>query len=144
MKWKYHIPHTWDPPSRRMGWADVWLLPDDLSYEGDSLWLTIDALGGGADDMDPGEFRQEALKKLGDRDFWIKTGDDVCSVKDCDMIVRVEDFNRAEFLVWVQKWIEGQGWNFSGLTEAGFKDFQDSNGMARIVKAIKAKQGRSD
>jgi hypothetical protein len=144
MKWKYHIPHTWEPPSQRMGWADVWLLPDDPAYDGDSVWLTIDALGGGADDMEPGEFRREALEKLGGRDFWIKTADDASSAKDCDMIVRAENFDRAEFLVWVQKWIESQGWQFSSLLQAPFEEFENSNQMARTVKAIKDRQTRSD
>ena len=127
-----------------MGWADVWLLPDDPAYQGDSAWLTIDALGGGPDDMGPGEFRREALEKLRDRDFWVKSGDDASSVKDCDMIVRAENFDRAEFLVWVQKWLESRGWEFSGLMEAPFEDFENSNDMARTVKAIKESQGRSD
>jgi hypothetical protein len=144
MKWRYHIPHTWEPPSQRMGWADVWLLPDDPGYHGESIWLTIDALGGGADDMDRGEFREEALNKLGDFDFWIRTSDDTSTLKDCDMIVRAEDFDRAEFLGWVQKWIETQGLKFSGLVEAGFKEFENSNEMARTVKAIKERQNRSD
>jgi len=144
MKWKYHIPHAWDPPSQRMGWADVWLLPEDPTYDGESVWLTIDALSGGADDMNPGEFRHEALLKLGDRDFWIRTGDESSTVKDCDMIVRAEDFDQTEFLSWVQKWIEAQGWPFSGLVAGGFKEYENSNGMARTVKAIKDRQSRSD
>ncbi len=43
MKWKYFIPHTWDSPTSRQTWAEVWLLPDDPNYRGDSVWLTIDA-----------------------------------------------------------------------------------------------------
>ncbi len=140
MKWKYHIPHTWDPATLRMGWADVWLLPDDAGYDGGSIWLTIDALAGGADDMAAGEFRQEALRKLGDRDFWIRTGDDTGSPKDCDMIVRAEDFDRAEFLGWVKKWIESHGWTVSALTEAPFECFENTNDMARTVKAIRRTQ----
>lgn len=140
MKWKYHIPHTWEPPTQRMGWADIWLLPDDPAYDGESLWLTIDALSGGADDMEPGEFRQEALQKLGDRDLWIRCGDDACTAKDSDMIVHAEDFDRTEFLGWVQRWIANQGWMFSGFTEAPFEDFQNSNDMARTIKSIKKKQ----
>jgi hypothetical protein len=123
-----------------MGWADVWLLPDDPRYRGGSLWLTVDALSGGAFDMEEGEFREEALRKLGDAQFWSRKEDDVCSVKDSDMIVRAEDFDRAEFLGWVQKWIEHQGWSFSGLVEAPFEDFADSNHMARTIKAIRDKE----
>jgi len=128
MNWKYHIPHTWDPPTQRMGWAEVWLLPNDPSYKGGSIWLTIDALAGGPDDMEPGEFRKEALQKLGDRDFWIKDG---------DMIVRVEDFNREEFLQWVKVWIENRGLQFSGLVEAPFEDFAGTNKMARVIGPLR-------
>jgi hypothetical protein len=140
MKWKYHIPHVWDPPTERVGWADVWLLPDDPAYNGGSLWLTIDALSGGAFDTEPGAFRAEALRKLGDREFWVKSEDEMSSAKDCDMIVRAENFDRAEFLGWVQKWIEHQELEFSGLIEAPFEDFADSNDMARTIKSIQQKQ----
>jgi hypothetical protein len=120
------------------------VVADDPTYDGESVWLTIDALSGGADDMHPGEFRGEALQKLGDNVFWIRTGDDRSIVKDCDMIVRAEDFDKTEFLRWVQKWIEVQGFQFSGLVEADFKEFENSNDMARTVKAIKARQNRCD
>jgi hypothetical protein len=128
MKWKYHIPHAWDPATQRMGWAEVWLLPDDPGYNGGSIWLTIDALSGGPDDVEPAEFRREALQKLGDQDVW---------VKGSDMIVRVENFDRQEFLQWAKVWLEYTGLKVSELVEAPFEDFAGTNNMARVIKEIR-------
>lgn len=94
MNWKYHIPHVWDSP--RVVWEDIWLLPDDPNYEGESIWLTVDALGDTASPtQDPkrAEFQKEALKKLGDRQYWIDSA---------NMIVRAKDFTKAELLRWVK------------------------------------------
>ena len=43
MNWKYYCPRTWDEP--RQVWEDVYLLPDDPSYKGEAIHLTVDAFG---------------------------------------------------------------------------------------------------
>jgi hypothetical protein len=142
VNWKYHIPHIWDPPTRRMGWAEVWLLPDDPEYRGESVWLTIDALSGGPDfGVEPGEFRRQALEKIGERPFWIRPrGDANARLEagaDCDMLVRAEDFDREEFLKWVELWLRETGLACSGLIEAPYDDFAGSNKQARAIDKIK-------
>ena len=129
MKWKYHIPHEWDTP-RTVG-EDVWLLPDDPDYKGNSIWLTIDALG---DSSDPShgsereEFQKEALEKLGNKEFWID---------NADMIIRVRDFNKEELLVWVKVWLTENGFTVSDLIEAPFKEFAETNDHAKLIEQLK-------
>ena len=130
MRWKYYIPHTWDPPSLRVPWAEIWLLPDDPNYKGKSIWLTIDALG---DPSDPthgserAEFQRDALKKLGSKDLWIDGS---------DMIVRVRDFNKKEFLNFVKVWLNEVGLSVTELREAPFEDFKGTNQMAEIAEIL--------
>ena len=129
MKWKYYIPHTWDPPSGIMLCADVWLLPDDPEYRGKSVWLTIEALGTPTGpprwaDMSEEEAYQQALKKLGDKDM---------RVEDGYMLVRVEEFNRKEFLEWVEVWMNEQGIDCTGLIEGSLEEFRETNEMAKTV-----------
>jgi hypothetical protein len=43
MKWLYRAAHVWD--GDRTEWEDIYLRPDDPSHRGDSIWLTVDAIG---------------------------------------------------------------------------------------------------
>jgi hypothetical protein len=98
MRWIYHIPHSWEP-GRRHPWGTVWLKPDGSVPDRPAISLTIDAFGDTSDPAHGSEralFQEEALAKLGGKECWI--GGD-------EMIVNVRDFNRAEFLDWVQVWL---------------------------------------
>jgi hypothetical protein len=124
MKWKYYIPHQWTQP--RTVWEDIWLLPANPGYAGQSIWLTIDALG----DMihpesDRAEFQEKALAKLGDKDFWIEAA---------DMIVRAEDFDKEEFLGWVHIWLKETGFEVAELIECPITDFTGTNNHAITIE----------
>ena len=40
MDWKYYIMHEWPDGQRRL-WGELFLLPDDPSYEGKAVWLIV-------------------------------------------------------------------------------------------------------
>lgn len=133
MNWKYHIPHTWESP--RGVWEDVWLLPDDPNYKGESIWLTIDAFGDVSDPdygSERADFQKEALKRLGDKQYWIGSG---------EMIVRATDFTKDELLHWVKVWLEETGFIVSSLREAPIEEFADTNEQARIIMTLHDKYG---
>jgi hypothetical protein len=48
VRWKYHLPHTWNSPEDRTVWEDVYLMPEDGSMKGKSIWFTLDTLTVGA------------------------------------------------------------------------------------------------
>jgi hypothetical protein len=129
MKWLYFIPHVWDGPDARATWEDVYLKPLGPDYRGESLWLTVDALGDetivehGADRQ---EFREEALRKLGSMDHWIGDG---------DMIVRAVDFTRDELLGWVKIWLEHHEFAVTELVEGSRAAFAGTNDHARAIEA---------
>jgi hypothetical protein len=123
--WKYFIPHIWE--GERQVWEDVYLLPVGGRYDGQALWLTIDALGKaedsavGAIDVDD---RAEALRKLGDRSYHID---------GTDMLVRQEDFTKAEMLEWVRVWLRDNGLPVSELIEAPLEEFQGRAQHADLI-----------
>jgi hypothetical protein len=128
MNWKYHIPHVWD--SQRAVWEDVWLLPEGPSYDGGSIWLTVDALGDASDPThgsQRAEFQKEALKKLGHKDYWIEVG---------EMIVRAKDFSKEELLDWVKIWLIETGFEVTALVEAPPEDFAETNDHARVIMSL--------
>lgn len=77
MRWKYHIPHVWKSPEDRTVWEDVYLMPEDGSMKGKSIWFTLNALtvgaaGLGNDFPDTAEeIREFNLRLLGDKDYFI-------------------------------------------------------------------------
>jgi hypothetical protein len=129
MNWKYHIPHVWDTP--RAVWEDVYLRPDVPDSDEQSVWLTIDALGDASDPnhgSDRAEFQKEALAKLGENAYW---------TDGADMIVRVRDFSKEEFLSWVKVWLEHNGLPVTDLVEAPFTEFAGTNPHAELLDAIR-------
>ncbi len=130
INWKYYIPHTWED-NEKFRWADIWLLPDKSDYKGDSLWLTIDALGNSSDiyNEEQKEYREEMLQKLGDRDFY-------CDDEKLDMIVRADNFTKEEFLKWVKVCITHKGFPCKDLVESTFEDFKDTNEQAKVIYNI--------
>ena len=119
MKWKYYIPAEWNPDERHT-WEDVWLLPDDENYRGESVWLTIDSLTSATEFVDEN-----------DRHSQLQPGE--FSIDGVDMIVGVNDFSKNEFLHWVEVWLRESGFVDSELLEAAYEDFKDSNAEARAI-----------
>jgi len=116
MDWKYFIPHVWE--QKRQVWEDVYLLPIDDHYNGQALWLTIDALGNveiHEHGSDRANFRDDALRKLGDRPFHIE---------GTDMLIRAEDFSLAELLDWARVWLRENGLPVIRLIEGTTEDFR--------------------
>jgi hypothetical protein len=129
MNWKYFIPHVWDKP--RQSWEDFYLLPCDPSYGGDSIWLTIDALGDvnrTTAVLDAEDF-ERLEKEMEGKDYVIH---------GADMTVRGEAFNKSEFLKWVKVWLEENGFEVDELVEAPFEDFEGTNKHARIVAGLRS------
>jgi hypothetical protein len=127
--WKFHIPHTWEFGARKP-WAEVWLLPLNSPLDSRSVCLTIDALGDASDPShgsDRAAFQKEASEKLGADPFWIR---------GADMIVRVRDFGREDFLEWVRLWLQKTDPGFGTLTPGSFEDFQGSSRDAKLIERI--------
>jgi hypothetical protein len=129
MNWKYYIPHVWDKP--RQTWEDFYLMPCDPSYRGDSIWLTIDALGeanstSAAFDVEDFERLEE---DMAGRDYLIK---------GTDMTVRGTAFTKSEFLKWVRVWVEENDFEVDELVEAPLEDFEDTNQHARTVAGLRS------
>lgn len=126
MKWKYHIPRVWD--RNRQSWEDFYLLPCDPSYRGETIWLTIDALGNGKSRgsvLQEGDFKR-LEEDLEGRDYIIH---------GTDMVVRGWAFTKHEFLRWVRVWLEENGFGVDELVEAPLEDFEGTNQHVRIVAA---------
>jgi len=130
MKWKYYIPAEWKPDERHT-WEDVWLLPGDENYRGESVWLTIDSLTSATEFLDEGHQHSQ----LQPGEFSIDGG---------DMIVGVNDFSKNEFLDWVEVWLRESGFVDSELLEASYEDFKDSNPEARAVSQALDEKGMKD
>ena len=120
MKWKYHIPAEWNPDERHT-WEDVWLLPDDGNYQGESVWLTIDSLTSAAEYLTEEELPKRRIEK---GEF---------SIDGTDMVVGVEDFSKDDLLHWVIVWLGESGFPDSELVEATFEEFKDTNDEARAA-----------
>lgn len=115
LRWKYFIPHTWDEP--RTSWEDVYLLPEDVPYDGDAIWLTVHAL----DEDTPAEL----CEKLGEANFVIE-GD--------NMFIRPTDFSMDELLRWAEIYLEQtSGRRVSRLREAPASEFAGRSVHAGIV-----------
>ena len=116
MDWKYFIPHVWE--HERQIWEDVYLLPLDGRYNGQALWLTVDALGNVEileHGSDRAEFQSKAQQKLGDRPFHID---------GTDMLICSEDFSKAELLDWVRVWLRENGVPVARRIEGTPEDFR--------------------
>lgn len=126
MKWKYYIPHIWE--SERTTWEDVYLLPDYPGYDGNSIWLTVDAILGllANKDLDDEEKAtlSERCQQMGERQYVID---------EADMTVKAEDFSKEELLGWVRVWLEESGFEVKELVEGTLEDFEDSNEHVKAV-----------
>lgn len=129
MNWKYHIPHVWEP-GKRIPWTEVWLLPQDLRFSARSICLTVDALGDASDPTHGSDrlaFQKEALGKMDNDPYWISGG---------DMIVRVRDFGRDDFLGWVRIWLQKMDPGFGALTPGSFEEFSGTSRDAKLIERI--------
>jgi hypothetical protein len=135
VRWKYHIPHVWKSPEDRTVWEDVYLMPEDGSMKGKSIWFTLNALtvgaaGLGNDFPDTAEeIREFNLRLLGDKDYFITSAP--------DMIARIEDFNQHELLEWTALFIKVHlGDPDPVLVEGTAEEFAGSNPHASEVGRI--------
>jgi hypothetical protein len=129
MNWKYHIPHVFELGQRKP-WAEVWLLPQDPRFSVRSICLTVDAFGDASDPTHGSDrlaFQEEALVKLGNDPYWISGR---------DMIVRVRDLGREDFLDWVKVWLQKIDPGFGELTPGSFEDFSGTSGDAKLIERI--------
>ena len=108
MIWKYYIPHIWE--EERTVWEDVYLLPAEQNYDGEALWLTVDALG-----FYEAEERVAAEHQLKGEAYWID---------EAEMLVRAEDFSLAELLAWTQIWLQANGLDVTELVEGTAAEFR--------------------
>jgi len=131
MKWKYYIPAEWKPDERQT-WEDVWLLPDDKTYHGGSIWLTIDSLTSAVEYLSEEQMRSLKVPAGG------------FHIDGTDMIVGVKDFTREEILNWTKVWLGESGFSVTELFEGTFEDFEGTNDEARAIAQAKEKLEKDD
>ena len=126
MNWKYFIGSEW--VSERATWEDVHLLPDDPDYDGEALWLTVEALGCAYDESTLSKMHE----LLSGREFYCH---------ETDMIVASEDFSMGELLDWVKKWFSDNGIQAEGFIQGTFEEFRNKNNELRVLDALRTKNG---
>lgn len=126
-KWLYQIPHVWE--GDRAEWEDIYLRPDDPSYTGDSIWLTVDAIG---KEVHP--CYTEAEWRLAR----IKLGGAAYSIDEAGrkMLVRGEGFTKHELVKWAKVWLEAQGFSVEGLRAGPRAAFAGSNDHVRTLERV--------
>src|SRR5439155_21764974 len=106
-------------------------LPVNTQYEGEAIWLTIDALGNvETSEYDSGSDngRSDALEKLGDRQYYID---------GTDMLIRLTDFSKEELLDWVRVWLRENGLPVTNLVEGSASDFRGKAFHADLVSRFR-------
>ena len=100
MHWIYWLTHTWEPPGRIPS-GEARLRPAGPAGEHgvescrvECLWQFEEADEHDAED--PVALREEALKRMAGRDYWVRPDDDPWR-GDADLIVRLADFSKSEF-----------------------------------------------
>ena len=143
MDWKYYIMHEWPDGQRRL-WGELFLLPDDPSYEGKAVWLTFRCIGDSClfDDEDGKRWHEEATRKLDGRSHYVVGEDD--DLGDSDLIVAAGDFSHDEFMNWVEVWIKASGLSFGRLVQAPLDDFTGRSDHADFLKKLTTEYGVND
>jgi|ERR1051325_482916 hypothetical protein len=131
MKWKYYIPAEWKSDERQT-WEDVWLLPDDETYHGASIWLTIDSLTSAVEYLSEEEIQSPE----------VEAGS--FHIDGTDMLVGVKDFSREEILNWTKVWLSESGFSVTELIEGTFEEFEDTNAEARAIAEAREKLEKED
>ena len=143
MNWIYYIHHEW-PEGERMRWAELFILPDDPSYDGQALWVTIDCVGetpSDNSDTDLVEWYQKAQEKLGDSAF--RLIDESDDMGDTNMVVATSDFSKDEFLNWVKTWTKATGLPIANLTPAPLDEFTGRHEHADFLRTLQKMYGSS-
>jgi hypothetical protein len=135
MDWKYYIMHEWPDGQRRL-WGELFLLPDDPSYDGHAVWLTFECVGDTPrlNDEDGKQWHEEAVRKLAGCSHYVVHEDD--DLGDSDLIVASADFTRDEFMNWVEVWIKAQGLSLDRLISAPLDDFTGRSDHADLLKEL--------
>ncbi|CCQ70103.1 hypothetical protein CWATWH0402_2984 [Crocosphaera watsonii WH 0402] len=123
MNWIYYLPHILDREQEY--WADIYLLPQNSSYNGQALWLTIEALGL-FEELD----RQEKVKKLGEQSFYLYG-----SSLD-NMVINSESFTKEELLQWARIWLEAQDLPVNHLLEGSREMFKGKAYHADLIDEL--------
>jgi len=132
MRWLYFVPHGWSPAESREQWADVILLPDDSSYKGSALCVTVDAILDSSNYSDPewADWHRQKVSQMGDADFYM-------DMSSMDLAVRAADFDKSECLAWVSLWLRESGLPFSELAEGSAHQFAARHPIAAVVDRVK-------
>jgi hypothetical protein len=129
MKWKYHVAHDWESPSQRSAWEDVYLMPDEPGFKGDSVWFSVYA----ADLEDPkANLSAEGRARLAADGYW---------VDGTDLVVRGRDLARDEIVKWAELWLKQNGFAVDGLVEGTLDDFQGTNEHAKMIDLLRTTLG---
>lgn len=131
MRWKYWIHHTW--PDERTSWAEAFVRPDDPTYAGQSLWVTIDCLGEPPVESPKSTLRErydESCNWLGDHPYRVAESEEM---GDADLVVNALDFTKAEFLDWVKVWLRAKGLPAAELVPAPLEEFEGTNPQADFL-----------
>jgi hypothetical protein len=140
MTWKYWIMHEW-AEGVRFQCGELFVLPDEQSYEGQALWLTIDCVPKVRDDQNSWrwhlseeeqiEWYETARAKLGDAQQCLIAEED--GLGDSDMLVAAASFTREEFIEWVLVWFREQGIRAHRLVSASLEDFTGRHEHANLL-----------
>lgn len=110
--------------------------PSDRTHVDQSLWVTIDCLGGPPDENTKSTLRAQ----YEDRRTWL--GDRSCRVaesgelNDIDLVVKVCDFTKAEFLEWVKVWLRAKGLAATELIPAPPEEFTGTHPHADLLTRL--------
>lgn len=147
MDFKYYIPHRWEDQETAT-WEDVWILPLDPDYNGESLWFTLDARADGYWRMLPeeqGDMSDEVFNKLNKSadDCWgedeePKWDKDGCHYDDnlANMSINKLRFKKDDLLFYLRKWLIREFGDCTLLIEGTYEDFSDTNDHARMMKGV--------
>ena len=98
MRWGYYVPHKW--PEESTIWEDIYLYPQDPSWDRPAIWLTVEAVDESTF-ADYGMTRAdyEALLGRGLRDRRLL-------IEDRQMTLRAADFDFPTLLECARAWLE--------------------------------------
>jgi hypothetical protein len=130
VRWKYWIHHAW--PEERTQWAEAFVRPEDPTYTGDSLWVTIDCVetAQGKTNSALDEESENLRQWLGDRPYRVAANGEA---GDADLVVKARDFTRSEFLGWVEVWLRAKGFAVTELVHAPLSDFASTHPHADFL-----------
>jgi len=131
VRWKYSIHHTW--PDERTRWAEAFVRPEDPTYTGESLWVTIDCVEtvtGTATNPMLDEESEKLRQWLGDRPYRVADGGEA---GDSDLVVNASNFTKPEFLRWVEVWLRAKGHTVTELVHAPLSDFAGTHPHADFL-----------